>query len=43
MRVRAALPALATGRYVVLAVMDYGGAEIAAAQLEHEVRADVRN
>jgi len=42
MRVRAALPALAVGRYVVLAVMDYGGAEIAAAQLEHEVRADVR-
>jgi P pilus assembly chaperone PapD len=38
MRVRAAVPALATGRYVVLAVMDYGGAEIAAAQLEHEVR-----
>jgi len=38
MRVRAALPALASGRYVVLAVMDYGGAEIAAAQLEHEVR-----
>jgi P pilus assembly chaperone PapD len=43
MRVRAQLPALAAGRYVVLAVMDYGGAEIAAAQLEHEVRADVRN
>jgi P pilus assembly chaperone PapD len=38
MRVRAALPALAVGRYVVLAVLDYGGAEIAAAQLEHEVR-----
>jgi len=43
MRVRAALPALATGRYVVLAVMDYGGSEIAAAQLEHEVRTDGRN
>jgi P pilus assembly chaperone PapD len=42
MRVKAALPALAVGRYVVLAVLDYGGAEIAAAQLEHEVRADVR-
>jgi P pilus assembly chaperone PapD len=38
MRVRASLPALAIGRYVVLAVLDYGGAEIAAAQLEHEVR-----
>ena len=38
MRVRAALPALAAGRYVVLAVVDYGGTEIAAAQLEHEVR-----
>lgn len=38
MRVRAAIPALAAGRYVVLAVMDYGGSEIAAAQLEHEVR-----
>jgi hypothetical protein len=38
MRVRAALPALAPGRYVVLAVMDYGGAEIAAAQLEYEAR-----
>jgi P pilus assembly chaperone PapD len=43
MRVRAALPALAVGKYVVLAVMDYGGSEIAAAQLEHEVRADDRN
>jgi P pilus assembly chaperone PapD len=42
MRVRAQLPALAVGRYVVLAVMDYGGSEIAAAQLEHEVRADDR-
>jgi P pilus assembly chaperone PapD len=38
MRVRAALPALAVGRYVILAVLDYGGSEIAAAQLEHEVR-----
>ena len=38
MRVRASVPALKTGRYVLLAVMDYGGAEIAAAQLEHEVR-----
>jgi hypothetical protein len=38
MRVRATLPPLAAGRYVVLAVVDYGGNEIAAAQLEHEVR-----
>lgn len=38
MKVRAALPALAAGRYVVLAVMDYGGSEIAAAQLEYEAR-----
>ena len=38
MRVRAVLPALTGGRYVLLAVMDFGGAEIAAAQLEHEVR-----
>lgn len=38
MRVRATLPALRSGRYVVLAVMDYGGSEIAAAQLEHEVK-----
>ncbi len=38
MRVRAELPPLAVGRYVVLAVLDYGGSEIAAAQLEHEVR-----
>jgi P pilus assembly chaperone PapD len=43
MRVRAALPALAVGKYVVLAVVDYGGAEIAAAQLEHEVKADERH
>lgn len=38
MRVKAAVPSLGVGRYVLLAVMDYGGAEIAAAQLEHEVR-----
>jgi P pilus assembly chaperone PapD len=43
MRVRATLPSLAVGKYVVLAVMDYGGAEIAAAQLEHEVKADDRH
>jgi P pilus assembly chaperone PapD len=42
MRVRAMLPSLAVGKYVILAVMDYGGAEIAAAQLEHEVKADDR-
>ena len=38
MRVRGVLPSLAVGRYIVLAVMDYGGSEITAAQLEHEVR-----
>ena len=42
MRVKATLPALTVGRYVVLAVIDYGGSEIAAAQLEHEVKGDAR-
>ena len=32
------LPALKPGRYVALALLDYGGAEIAAGQLEFEVR-----
>lgn len=32
------LPRLAPGRYVALALLDYGGAEIAAGQLEIEVR-----
>ena len=31
------LPACAPGRYMLLAIVDYGGAELAAAQLEHEV------
>lgn len=33
-----ALPALKNGRYVALALLDYGGAEIAAGQYEFEVR-----
>jgi len=32
------LPALAAGRYVALALVDFGGGEIAAAQLEFDVR-----
>lgn len=31
------LPALPQGRYLLLAIVDYGGAELAAAQLEHDV------
>ena len=38
MRVKALLPPLPRGRYVLLAILDFGGAELAAAQLEHEVR-----
>lgn len=41
MRVAAEVPTLAAGRYVVLALMDFGGSELAAAQREHEVRATV--
>jgi P pilus assembly chaperone PapD len=37
-RVKAKLPAIAPGKYVILAVLDYGGSELAAAQLEQEVR-----
>ncbi len=37
-RVRVKQPALPKGKYLILAVMDYGGAELAAAQLEHEAR-----
>lgn len=37
-RVVAALPKLAPGRYVALALLDYGGPEIAAGQSEFEVR-----
>ena len=36
-RTRAMLPEIARGRYVVRAVLDYGGGELAAAQLEYEV------
>ena len=36
--VRVALPKLPPGHYVFLATMDYGGAEIAAALLEHRAR-----
>ncbi len=32
------LPKLAPGRYIVLAVLDYGGDELAAGQIEYEVR-----
>ena len=38
MRAKAMLPPMAKGKYVLLAILDYGGAELAAAQLEHEVR-----
>ena len=34
--VRVAVPSLPRGRYVALAMLDYGGAEIAAAQVEYE-------
>jgi P pilus assembly chaperone PapD len=37
-RVSVALPHLPPGRYVVLAILDFKGNELAAAQLEHEVR-----
>lgn len=37
-RVAVPMPGLAPGRYVLLAIADYGGAELAAAQVEHEVR-----
>lgn len=36
--VKTRVPTLPKGQYVVLAVLDFGGAELAAAQLEHEVR-----
>jgi P pilus assembly chaperone PapD len=35
MRLRAGLPTLAPGRYLLLALLDYGGEELAAAQIEH--------
>jgi P pilus assembly chaperone PapD len=37
-RVRAGLPNLPPGHYVALALLDFGGAEIAAAQIEYEER-----
>lgn len=37
MHVRGALPPLPAGRYVLLAVYDYGGADLAAAQVAYEV------
>lgn len=37
-RVKAVHPSLPKGKYLILAVMDYGGQELAAAQLEHEAR-----
>jgi P pilus assembly chaperone PapD len=36
-RIILALPAIQKGRYIALALVDYGGAEIAAAQLEFEI------
>jgi P pilus assembly chaperone PapD len=36
-QVRVPLPELARGRYAVLATLDYGGADIAAALIEHQV------
>ena len=37
MQVKGTLPALAAGRYVLLAIYDYGGADLAAAQIAYEV------
>jgi P pilus assembly chaperone PapD len=37
-RVTVSLPALPPGRYVILALLDFGGAELVAGQLEYEVR-----
>ena len=36
-RTRVALPRLPAGRYVILAILDYGGDQLAAAQIEYEV------
>jgi P pilus assembly chaperone PapD len=36
--VSAALPALPRGRYIVLTLLDFGGSELVAGQLEYEVR-----
>jgi P pilus assembly chaperone PapD len=35
---KVAVPKLAPGRYIVLAVLDYGGDELAAGQIEYEVK-----
>lgn len=37
-RVGVAAPVLPAGRYVLLALLDYGGSELIAGQLEYEVR-----
>jgi P pilus assembly chaperone PapD len=37
-RVTMALPTLPRGRYVILALLDFGGSELVAGQLEYEVR-----
>jgi hypothetical protein len=37
-RVRVAVPSLPAGRYLLLALLDFGGDEITAGQLEYEVR-----
>lgn len=42
-RVRVAVPALAAGAYAVLAMVDFGGSDIAAMQIEHLVAAPVSN
>jgi len=38
MESKAALPALPVGKYILLAIYDFGGSDLAAAQLEHEVK-----
>jgi hypothetical protein len=38
MRTRAALPTLPPGKYILLAIFDFGGADLAAAQVEYEVK-----
>jgi len=37
MQVRAVLPPLPAGRYVLLAIYDYGGNDLAAGQVQYEV------
>ena len=38
MQTKAPLPSLPVGKYLLLAIYDFGGSELAAGQLEHEVR-----